>query len=179
MSLLLQTNIPGICLRALRDDDAADLCREADSTRISENVRDHFPYPYLAEHAVAFIDAHRDEMPVRVFAITREDRLIGAIGYHPQSDVYRFAAEIGFWLGESHWGAGIATAAIQCLTDYVFRETTIVRLYAGVFAYNTGSMRALEKAGYNKEGIFVQHVFKNARFWDEHRYYKLHDTAIG
>jgi ribosomal-protein-alanine N-acetyltransferase len=174
----LTTALPGIILRPLRADDADVMAHEANSTRIFENVRDLFPFPYRPDHARAFIDAQAQKQPTLHFAITDRDTLIGVIGYAPQEDVYRFSAEIGYWLGESHWGRGIASTAIQTLVDHIFRHTDILRVYAGVFAFNTASMRALEKAGFEKEGVFKNHVFKNARFWNEHHYYRLKPDAF-
>jgi [ribosomal protein S5]-alanine N-acetyltransferase len=170
----IPADIPGMLLRPLRPQDAPDMAREANTTRIHEFVRDFFPYPYLVQHAESFIQEQGAGDPPRHWAITCQDRFCGVIGYTPQEDVYRFSAEIGYWLGESHWGRGLATAAIRALVDHMFHQTDILRVYAKVFAFNTASMRALEKAGFHHEGVAVKHVFKNARFWDEHQYYRLH-----
>lgn len=174
----LTTSHQGIILRPLKESDADIMAHEANSTRIFENVRDLFPFPYRPENARAFIEEQSQKKITQQFAITDQDTLIGVIGYMPQEDVYRFSAEIGYWLGESHWGRGIASSAIQTLVDHIFLHTDILRVYAGVFAFNTASMRALEKAGFEKEGIFKNHVFKNARFWDEHHYYRLKPNAF-
>jgi len=155
-------------------EDAPAMANEAHSARIHEFVRDLFPHPYRESHAEDFIRKFGGGDPPTQWAITCEDRFCGVIGYHRQEDVYRFSAEIGYWLGESHWGRGLATAAITALTDHIFEQTDILRTYARVFAFNTASMRALEKAGYLREGVSVRHVFKNAQFWDEYGFYRLH-----
>ena len=72
-------------------------------------------------------------------------------------------------------GKGIATTTVRLITDYAFNVFDMHRVYAGVFEYNVGSMRVLEKNGYQKEGVFKQAVIKNGAYWDEHRYYKLRD----
>jgi RimJ/RimL family protein N-acetyltransferase len=54
---------------------------------------------------------------------------------------------IGYWLGKSFWGRGIATAALS-------RFLTIVQsrpLYAHVVRTNRGSIRVLEKCGFTPE----------------------------
>jgi ribosomal-protein-alanine N-acetyltransferase len=167
--------MPATTLRPLREEDIPALCREAHSTRIFEHVRDHFPYPYREEDARDFIRLQAQIDPPQAFAIAQDDVLIGVISYQPQHDVYRFSAEVGYWLGESHWGRGIVTEALKAMVRHLFATTDLQRLYATVFAFNTASMRALEKAGFHNEGVSVQHVFKNARFWDEHRYYLLRE----
>ena len=59
---------------------------------------------------------------------------------------------IGYWFGREHWGRGVGTAA---LTLFLRRE--IIRpLYADPFVGNTGSVRLLEKCGFERTGT-VQH----------------------
>ncbi len=36
-------------------------------------------------------------------------------------------------------------------------------------------MKALEKNGYKKEGVFKKAIFKNDKVFDEHRYFKLNE----
>ena len=84
-----------------------------------------------------------------------------------QKDIYWKSAEIGYWIGQPFWGQGIAAKAVWLLVDHAFDELAMVRLYAGVFEYNIGSMRVLEKNGFLKEGISKKAVFKNGKFWNE------------
>ncbi|SCE65605.1 Protein N-acetyltransferase, RimJ/RimL family [Micromonospora coriariae] len=59
---------------------------------------------------------------------------------------------IGYWLGRRHWGRGVGTKA---LTLFLRREKTRP-LYADPFAGNTGSVRLLEKCGFQRVGT-VRH----------------------
>ncbi|MFC4592477.1 GNAT family N-acetyltransferase [Sphaerisporangium corydalis] len=59
---------------------------------------------------------------------------------------------IGYWFGREYWGRGVGTAA---LTLYL-REEKIRPLYADPYAGNTGSVRLLEKCGFQRTGT-VQH----------------------
>ena len=86
-------------------------------------------------------------------AIDIDGHAAGAIGYVPGTDVERYSAEVGYWLGESLWGRGIVTEALTMLTAYLFDEMNLLRLFALPFADNRGSMRVLEKAGFVREGI--------------------------
>jgi RimJ/RimL family protein N-acetyltransferase len=45
-----------------------------------------------------------------------------------------------------------------------------VRLYAGIFDWNPASMRVLEKAGFTKECIFEDAIYKDGQLLSEHRY---------
>ena len=52
--------------------------------------------------------------------------------------------EVGYWLGRSFWGRGIATAALEGF----LRIETRRPLHAGVARGNGGSVRVLEKCGF-------------------------------
>jgi RimJ/RimL family protein N-acetyltransferase len=59
------------------------------------------------------------------------------------------------------------------MTDWIFANTTILRLFAGVFETNPASMRVLEKAGYKLEAIHRKAIIKNDQVLDEHLFVKL------
>jgi RimJ/RimL family protein N-acetyltransferase len=92
------------------------------------------------------------------------------IGLHPQKDVYRLSAELGYWIGEPFWGNGIATKAVELILKYGFETLNLNRIYAGVFEHNIASMRVLEKCDFVKEGIAKQAVIKNNKVIDEHKF---------
>ncbi|HEY7057654.1 MAG TPA: GNAT family protein, partial [Vicinamibacterales bacterium] len=87
------------------------------------------------------------------FAIDVGGEAVGGIGFSPGTDVERFSAEIGYWLGEPFWGRGIAAEALRLVSEYAFAECNVLRLFALPFADNQRSMRVLEKAGYTREAI--------------------------
>ncbi len=56
--------------------------------------------------------------------------------------------EVGYWIGREFWGKGIAT---QALSDFLTLDSTRP-LYAYVAKHNIGSLRVLEKCGFNVTG---------------------------
>lgn len=153
--------------------DTSQLAKLANNKNIFDNLRDSFPHPYGESDAELFINSTSQENPKQNFAIEYSGNLCGVIGLIIQNDVYSKSAEIGYWIGESFWGKGIATTAIKLITNYGFEDLKLTRIFAGVFESNKASMKALENNGYKKEGVFKKAVFKNANFLDEHRYFKL------
>jgi len=154
-------------IRSFTPSDAEALVRYANNRRISINLRDRFPCPYTRADADAFLAAAWAQQPESDFAIASRNELIGGIGFHPQADVHRLSAEVGYWLGEPFWGRGIATAALRALTEWVFATTALVRLYAHVFEWNPASARVLEKAGYTLEGRMRRSVIKDGQVIDQ------------
>ena len=164
-----------IKLRELRLTDKSQLAFLANNKKISDNLRDLFPHPYKESDAEFFINLNSEEKPKRTFGIEYNEELCGIIGLVLQEDVYKKSAEIGYWLGEPYWGKGIATKAIELMTTYGFYELKLIRIYAGIFDYNTASMRVLENNGFKKEAVSKKAIWKNGKIHDEHRYYKLNE----
>jgi RimJ/RimL family protein N-acetyltransferase len=155
------------CIRETAPADRAALVKYANNPKVAANLRDRFPSPYTDADARLWLTSVAGETPRTHFAIADESELIGGIGLELKGDVYRQSAEIGYWLGEPHWGRGIATLALRALTEWGFRELGLARIYAGVFETNPASARVLEKAGYVFEGRLRRHVTKGGRLLDE------------
>jgi len=102
-----------------------------------------------------------------VWAIDVGGEAIGGIGIEMNTDVERVSAEIGYWIGESFWGRGIATAALVAVTAEAFKRFEITRLYALPFADHAASVRVLEKAGYVREGHLRQSAIKDGKIRDQ------------
>ena len=162
-----------IKLRLLKLSDKTELTRLANNKKVWDNLRDHIPFPYKESDAEFFIDRTKNEEPKQTFGIQFNGKLVGVIGLVIQKDVYKKSAEIGYWIGEPFWGNGIATKAVELITEYGFNQLALNRIYAGVFDYNITSMKVLKKNGYEKEGVFKNAILKNDKFYDEHRFFKL------
>ncbi len=162
-------------VRSFYLEDAAALAKYANNRNVWLNLRDAFPHPYRREDAVAWLRMATRQWPEVHFAIAAADEAIGYIGLGRQTDVFYRSAEIGYWLGEPFWGRGIATAALQALTEYAFSEFGLIRLYAYVNVTNPASVRVLEKAGYEREGRLRKNVIKDGQIVDQFLYAKVKD----
>lgn len=138
---------------------AADLAAAIGDKRVQNNLRD-LPYPYSEENAREFI-SYTQSSDEYVFAITVEGKFVGCISATPQKNIHKFTAEIGYYIAPQFWGNGLATQAVKLLTEYIFENTEIMRLYAEPFARNKASCRVLEKAGFTFEGTLRKNAVKN------------------
>ncbi|HSB11956.1 MAG TPA: GNAT family N-acetyltransferase [Blastocatellia bacterium] len=154
-------------LREWRPGDEDSLVRHANNRSVWRNLRDAFPHPYTLSNAKHWIQIANPTTPITNFAIVVDDSAVGAIGLALKEDVFRRSAEIGYWLGEEYWGRGIVTEAVRAVTDYAFATFDLCRVYAGVFEWNLGSMRVLEKAGYEFECRLRKSVTKDGQTIDE------------
>ncbi|MEM8982468.1 MAG: GNAT family N-acetyltransferase [Pseudomonadota bacterium] len=149
---LLAVPFAGGVLRPLVVTDSAALAELANDRDIWLNLRDAFPHPYRRDDADAFIAFVQDLPSEAALAIEVAGAFAGVIGATRGSDVQACGAEVGYWLGRSFWGRGIATDALSAFRDWLFSDTDLLRLFALPFTDNTASCRVLEKSGFQKEG---------------------------
>jgi len=166
-------------VRGWRMSDAVALVRHGNSLEVARQLRDRFPHPYTKQDAQRFLTFAVGADEPTNFAIDVDGEAAGAIGYVRSADVERFSAEIGYWLGEAHWGRGIATEAVQLVTTYVFDVANLLRLFALPFADNAASIRVLEKAGFVCEGILRQSAVKYGVPRDQAMYARLNQRWRG
>lgn len=62
-------------------------------------------------------------------------------------------ADISYIIGDKkYWGKGVASKAIEVMTEIGFAQLGLKKITAGVYEANTGSIRVLEKNGFICEG---------------------------
>lgn len=149
-------------------EDAKDLASALSNKKVQDNLRDGLPFPYSEQDGRAYINAMltADKNDVFAFAISVEGRAIGSIGAFRQENIHNRTAELGYYIAEKYWGKGIATDAVRQICKYIFSHSDIIRIYAEPFAYNIGSCRVLEKAGFQYEGTLRKNAIKNGRILD-------------
>lgn len=135
-----------LVLRAPMRGDVPDLVRLADNKTIAERLA-NFPSPYTRADATAFIEIFAQRADQRPYAITLGDRLIGVVGF---SFTEGAPPDLGYWLGEPHWGNGYMTEAGRALIDAAQATDGYDTIAARALADNAGSLRVLEKLGFTE-----------------------------
>jgi [ribosomal protein S5]-alanine N-acetyltransferase len=151
-------------LTEVRDTDKAALVQHLNDLTIFENTL-MIPYPYTEASAEWFINYAREMDAehgfVVEFAIRTEGVQIGGIGLMlNNSGNKKHKAEIGYWIAKTYRGQGIITEVLINLVEHVFNTTHLVRLEATVFEPNLASQKALEKAGFEREGFVKKYIVK-------------------
>jgi len=82
----------------------------------------------------------------------------------------RICVEIGFALVPSERGKGYGTEAIQMMVDHLFLKREIVRIQAPTATGNIASQKALEKAGFSKEGVMRKSLYVKGEYKDQYLY---------
>ena len=160
-------------VRGWQKTDAASLVEHANNLNVAKYLRDRFPHPYTLKDAREFLKHAVSAEDPSNLAIEVDGRAVGAIGYVPGRDVERYAAELGYWLGDTYWGRGIVTEAVRLVTEHAFADMGFLRLFALPFADNPCSIRVLEKAGYEREGLLRASSVKFGQVKDQYMYARV------
>jgi ribosomal-protein-alanine N-acetyltransferase len=160
-------------VRSWRKSDLEALLRHANNEKIAANLRDQFPHPYTRRAGMDYLEFVREQVPERSFAMEYDGEAVGGIGFQIGIDIARVSAEIGYWLGESCWGRGLTTRAVTAISDWSFDSYKVTRVFALVFSHNTQSIRVLEKAGFECEGVLRRSAIKNGVILDQVMYAKV------
>ncbi len=85
-------------------------------------------------------------------------------------ELFEFAnqskAETGYWLGAEHQGQGLMTEAMTEVVRLGFETMKLHRIQAVTSTSNLASLRMLEKAGFQQEGVLRQYSLRSA-IWDD------------
>ncbi|GAB3345205.1 GNAT family N-acetyltransferase [Lysobacter tyrosinilyticus] len=93
--------------------------------------------------------ARQSEFPFGVFDEVSGE-LIGCTGLSQVNGLNR-SANLGYWIGETHRGRGLATRAVALTAAIAFEELELVRLEIVVLPHNQSSLRVAEKLGATRE----------------------------
>jgi len=172
-----------LVLRNLTMDDVDRIARVANDKRIARNMTAAFPHPYTVDDARAFIESDPYGWaiePVEPVA-TLGPGLVGVVGGASRAEgspsVYEGVHLFGYWLTPDAWGRGFATEAGATYLDHVTQALPIRRIEAGVYAWNPGSGRVLEKLGFTLEGRLRNRISRFGEVTDELIYGKVVNSA--
>jgi RimJ/RimL family protein N-acetyltransferase len=85
--------------------------------------------------------------------------------------------EIGIAVAPEARGQGVGTQAQREIVRYLFRHTQVNRIQAGTEITNVAEQRALEKAGFTREGVLRGAGFRDGRWRDGVLYSVLRDEV--
>ncbi len=160
-------------IRPYRESDAQSLAEVANDREIWINLRDRFPHPYSVEDAEKWLELATGELAATNWAIEVEGKAVGGIGLTTFEDVHRLEAELGYWLGRPYWRRGIMTKAVEVVCEWTFENLDVIRIFGGIYAYNDGSKRVLEKNGFEFEGRMRKAIIKDGKIADALMFAKL------
>ena len=98
-------------------------------------------------------------------AIVSEDgTVVGIATWKPRGSPAGVTYEIGVGVAPEHRAQGIGTAAQDLLVDYLLDHTTAHRIEALTNDANTGEQKALERLGFQREGLMRGRSFLRGKY---------------
>jgi RimJ/RimL family protein N-acetyltransferase len=99
--------------------------------------------------------------------VVRGEKALGFVAWHKQvTSQVSFCWCMGINLLPEARGHGYGTEAQQALVDYLFRHSQAERIQADTEADNIAEQRALEKAGFTREGVLRSVAWRDGRWRD-------------
>lgn len=75
-------------------------------------------------------------------------------------------AELGYAMASAYWGKGYMNEALKALVSHAFEVMDLRRLEADVDPRNVGSIRSLERLGFQREGFLRERWHVNGEIQD-------------
>ena len=97
---------------------------------------------------------------------------IGRFSYFDMNPRNR-SAEFGYFVNPNFRRQGLGTRMLTIAIDHLFATTHLNKLYCQTGAFNTASVRLLEKLGFHLDGILREHHELDGIFWDDYLYSTL------
>jgi RimJ/RimL family protein N-acetyltransferase len=93
------------------------------------------------------------------------DELLGSVGLI-EVDLGQRRAEAGFWTAPWARRSGVASRALRLLARWSFEVLDLARVQAMPHRENEASQRALERAGFVREGLLRSYEEIKGERWD-------------
>jgi RimJ/RimL family protein N-acetyltransferase len=109
-----------------------------------------------------------------------DDVLLGSVGWHPVTygpNAGSRSLDIGISLSPDHWGRGHGSRAQRMLADYLFATMPVHRVQASTDVTNVAEQRALERAGFVREGVLRGAQWRRGGYHDLVSYARLRTDA--
>jgi RimJ/RimL family protein N-acetyltransferase len=158
---LERTDLDG--LTSMRDDPQV-----VRFTRMPDPPPADFFQSWFARYEDGRIDGTRE-----AFAIVDGERSVLGIALAPAIDRGTATVELGYVIHGHARGRGLATRALELLTEWAFTELAAKRLELYISIANDGSKRVAAKNGYVYEGTLRSMYLKQARREDTEIWSKL------
>jgi len=112
-----------------------------------------------------YTEYSKDE-DTRIWLVTNGSVYVGYVTFHIKS-LYHRRAEVGYVIHPDFQGQGIGKAMVKWSIKKAAKfEEGVHRLYLTVFPWNMRAHKLYTEAGFQKDGILRQYVFKGGEYKD-------------
>lgn len=157
-----------ITLRPLQLADANDIyLKWINDEEVTRGMASGY-FPTTQEQLNAYVSGTlKDEHTVFLAMCDETGRHVGNVKID-RIDWFARTCEIGIIIGEADArGKGFGKEAMRLCIDYIFRDLNLNKITLAVFENNPAALKLYQNLGFQQEGRFVKHVFKEGKLWDK------------
>lgn len=167
-----------ISISRFKKGDIPMLVKHINDPEIFKNTIS-LPNPYLTSDGEEYLVQckefeHTYGFP-NFWVIRFRKKLAGGIGLIFNNNPESHKVEIGYWTAAPYRRKGMMTKVIDHLSTYLFKHFHFVRIEAYVFTDNVASKRALETAGFQREGLLRKAFKKGDNYKDSILFTRIAD----
>lgn len=151
-----------VTLTTWKQHHLTNLIRLANNPKIAQTMGARFPFPYTLQHATEWLNMVTPNQIYR-WAIEVDDELVGSIVLKEITHVTPSIGIIVYWIGEQHWGKGIATDAVKQVVTFAFEQAQFIKIETPVLPWNVSSIKVLKKCGFTKKDTSKHHMVKDGK----------------
>ncbi|XVF31210.1 hypothetical protein REPUB_Repub16aG0126100 [Reevesia pubescens] len=160
----MKIDLSKITLRPFKLEDAGDFLLFAGDDQVTRNLR--WKTLTSKEESLTHIKDVCIPHPWRR-SICIDDHSIEFVSIFPLYGDDRCRANFGYGVAVKYWGHGIATKAVKMAVSQFFVDfPDVVKLEAFVDVENKASQRVVEKAGFQKEGMWRKYAYLKGKLRD-------------
>lgn len=153
-------------LTALGGDDAAVIAawyQDAAFMRLFDGAT---AFPLSTEQVMERIKGWQKSQTDYLFAVRPidVDNVVGLVGITEVSWRNR-SGFLEIAVGPKHWRQGYGSEALRLILGYGFGELNLHRVQLTVFEYNEVALRLYEKAGFQREGVFREAIYRDGHYY--------------
>ncbi|WP_427180779.1 GNAT family N-acetyltransferase [Paenibacillus sp. TC-CSREp1] len=164
-------------LRRLTMDDLDQYYAFASDPKVSEQSLWHCHQ--TKEDSIGYLERvlrnyEQKTVYIWAFVLKETGKLIGRGGIFDLDESMQ-SCELGYAIGSTYWGKGLAVEAMQPVMDYCFEQLGCNRVQGKCNAGNIGSARVMEKLGMVQEGLLRKQLKIKGVFTDQKLYALIRD----
>jgi RimJ/RimL family protein N-acetyltransferase len=112
------------------------------------------------------------------FEIYADGRLIG-IAYVVNISHHNKHCAVGITIGNrEYWGRGCGRESLELLLEYCYKELGMHRVSAETFEYNEAWRKLVRDAGFKRDGVERDYLFRDGEYWDKEVYSMLANEYV-
>lgn len=151
-------------LRELKEKDAESILEWMQYPESKDIFAKDFN-KFTLEEVKKFIKRKNNEQEMNFACVNDEDEYLGTVSLK-NIDKKNSNAEYAISFLKKAQGTGAAKFATQEILRVAFNDLGLKKVYLNVLNTNQRAIKFYEKIGFEKEGVFREHVCKNDEFCD-------------